>query len=342
MSRTASQRLIGQSENRRYDRQRDHKHNTNMHRRGTVFATGTRRAIGFRLAGSPLRDVVLSDRFNDGRLRAFIARRFREAHFLTDREFVEVSTLHTIAMEVDLTPVRCRDEPVVAFGHKCTDDAIRRHFMHLDAAFAFAHEILQLPPCLIEGIGDRGLYLFMPAGSSRVAADGYVRCARNSQMNANGIGVPLVMSTLGASDHDTSRSYPIAELLELPRLLSNPLPYEVRGIDVLKLNLQRNLHGGALHTLNQNDNRPAREEQRSPRGISIAIHYRVGARNYLADFRNDTVRRPMRRAHHGVIRRKPGERLPELFNRCSCLENFKNKVVVGGMTKSAHDVFASE
>jgi hypothetical protein len=109
--------------------------------------------------------------------------------------------------------------------------------MPLDGTVPFPLEILQLTAGLIEGISDRHLDVFVSAGRSWIAADGYVSSAGNGEMDPEGIGVTLVVTMLRAPNHDTSRSYSIAEPFELRGLPSDALFDEVDARDVFKVDL---------------------------------------------------------------------------------------------------------
>ncbi len=76
----------------------------------------------------------------------------------------------------------------------------------------------------------------MLAGRRRIATDGYVSSTWNGEMYAESVSVTLVVPMLRAPDHDTSRSYPIAEAFELGGLLSNAFVNEVDVNDVLEVN----------------------------------------------------------------------------------------------------------
>ena len=59
-----------------------------------------------RLAPNCSIHVVLTDGANAGRLRALVANRLRETHFLSRFQVVELVTFDAIAMKVDLASIR--------------------------------------------------------------------------------------------------------------------------------------------------------------------------------------------------------------------------------------------
>lgn len=73
--------------------------------------------------------VMLADGRDECRLWTLVSDRLRKAHFLANREVVELSTGNAVAMEVDLAPIGRGDETVIALGNQRRDCAVWRGLM---------------------------------------------------------------------------------------------------------------------------------------------------------------------------------------------------------------------
>jgi len=174
-----------------------------------------------RLAPNCSIHVVLADGANAGRLRPLVADRLRETHFLPRFQVVELVTFDAIAMKVDLPSIRRNNEPVVTFRMKRSNRSVRRGLVRFDVPLAPANEILKFAAGRIEGIVQRHLYILVTAGGRRIAADGDIGRVGNGQMQADAVGVALVMAMLRLADHDARRGDAVIELLKLARGLSH-------------------------------------------------------------------------------------------------------------------------
>ena len=68
--------------------------------------------------------MMLADGAYDGGAWAFVARRLGKAHLLTWPKIIEFGPVHAVAVEVDLAPVCCLDEAMIALGIQRRDPAV--------------------------------------------------------------------------------------------------------------------------------------------------------------------------------------------------------------------------
>jgi len=190
----------------------------------TSFASFPRLPLKYlspRFAANCSIHVVLADGANAGRLRPLVANCLRETHFLPRFQVVELVTFDAVAMKVDLPSIRRSNEPMVTFRMERSNRSVRRELVRLDVPLAPANEILKLTAGRIEGIVQRHLYILVPAGGRRIAADDDIGRAGNGQMQPDAVGIALVMAMLRLADHDARRGDSVIELLKLGRGLSH-------------------------------------------------------------------------------------------------------------------------
>ena len=114
--------------------------------------------------------------------------------------------------------------------------------MHLHLALQPPDVVLQLAAGCIECISDGDVGIFMPPRSRRVVADVDMLAAGHRHMDANGIGIALVMAMLGTRDHHARRRDAIVEALEPLRLLAHGRLEGIGMPDVLEHDLEGHLH----------------------------------------------------------------------------------------------------
>ena len=118
------------------------------------------------------------------------------------RNLSNLPRLYAIAVEGDLSAVSRCDEPVIAIGVQGRNNAVGWHVVSLNLALLFAHEVLQLAARGLERITDRHVGVLVGAGYVGIAVDDDVGGARHGGVNADPVGVSLVMAMLGTPDDD--------------------------------------------------------------------------------------------------------------------------------------------
>jgi hypothetical protein len=94
----------------------------------------------------------------------------------------------------------------------------------------------------VECISDRDVGIFVWARCRRVAADVNMSSAGHRHMNANAIGITLVVPVLRTGVYHARRRDAIMEVLQPLRLLADGCLECIGMPDVLKYNLQGYLH----------------------------------------------------------------------------------------------------
>jgi len=131
---------------------------------------------------------------------------------------------------------------VVALGDQGGDDAVRRGLMLLDRSGELADLILQLPAGRVEGVADGDVGILVPPGHGRIAGDIDVLATRDCNVDADAIGVALVVAMLGASNDHPRRCDAIVEALDLLCLFAHGRFQCVGMADVLEGDLEGYLH----------------------------------------------------------------------------------------------------
>ena len=146
--------------------------------------------------------VMLAYGTHERRLRTLVTDLLGEAHFLADAQFVELARLYAIAVEVNLPAVSRCDESVITIGVQGRNNAVGWHVVSLDLALLFAHEVLQLAARGLERITDCHVGVLVGAGYVGIAVDDDVGGVRYGEVDADPVGVSLVMAMLGTPDDD--------------------------------------------------------------------------------------------------------------------------------------------
>lgn len=105
-----------------------------------------------------------------------------------------------------------------------------------------ADNVLNLAARGSEGIRDCDVYVFVAAGSTRVAAYQDVIDARNGDVQADAVLISMSVAMLRAANNNPSGRDAIIKLFEFFRLVANALCDVVYGFDVLECNLEGHLH----------------------------------------------------------------------------------------------------
>lgn len=186
---------------------------------------------------------MLADKTHGGCLRTFVADGFREAYFLSRLKILEARTNHTIAMKIDLPPIGCGDEAMVPFRRNRCDNAVRRRRVHFHITIDPAELILQLPAGCIECIPDRDMHILMPPTGCRIPIDIDMSATWHRNMDPDAVDIALVLPVLGSREHHADGRNPIVKALEPFCLLVHSCLEGIGMIEMLKGDLEWNLHG---------------------------------------------------------------------------------------------------
>ena len=145
-------------------------------------------------------------------------------------------------MEVDLPSVGGGNEAVIVLGNDRRDCAVWRGLMRLDLAFELANLILQLAAGGVECVSDGDMSILVPPGCRRVAADVDMLAARHSHVDANAIGIALVVAMLRPCDHHARGGDTIVEAFEPLRFLADGCLERIGMVHVLEDDLKGYLH----------------------------------------------------------------------------------------------------
>ena len=181
-------------------------------------------------------NAVFADKRHRAGLGSLFALLFGETRLRSDLYPVKAAIQDAVAVEIDLTPIRCFKESITFFFKQLAYPCIRRRFMDLDITSLTARITLQLAPRGVKGIPDRYIDVFIRFAFYHQLRTGH------GHVDTHVVEDALVLATMRGLDKDSAAHDSIIEQIQLGRPVTNIVLRRLRNGNVTYRNLEWKLH----------------------------------------------------------------------------------------------------